>query len=168
MSIDFTAAANSGVVRHLKVNAASPDAVSVARSMESCAPESVGDPYHNLGAHPDLVSWLWDELPRRLPEVCRWVVYGAPVLVNPKSGIIFGFAGGTHTYALRLPPAARDDALKAGCKRVLKHPVYPEPRIDSSESKLDDLGEEWISGQFQACEKDWCLAAYEFSKNHSN
>ncbi len=165
MNVDFTAPANSGVVCYLRVSASSPDAVSLARSKESCDPESVADPYCNLGTHPDLVGWLWDELTAKLPEVCKWVVYGAPVLVNPKSGIIFGFAGGTHTYGLRLPPSARDDAIKAGCKRISK---YPALRINSSEMNRHDLGEEWISGQFQACERDWCLAAYNFSKCHSN
>ena len=168
MNVDFTSPANSGVFHHLKANASSPSAVSVARSKESCAPESVDDPYYNLGTHPDLVSWLWDELTTKLPEVCKWVVYGAPVLVNPKSGIIFGFAGGTHTYALRLPPAERGAAIKAGCKRVWKYPAFPELQIKPSELKLDDFGEEWMFGQFQACEKDWCLAAYEFSKPRSN
>lgn len=164
MNVDFTSLANSGVVRHLKAKASSPNAASVARSKESCAPESVDDPYCNLGTHPELVSWLWDELTAKLPEVCKWVVYGSPVLVNPKSGIIFGFAGGTHTYALRLPPAERGAAIKAGCKRISKYPAYPELQIKASELKLDDFGEEWLFGQFQACEKDWCLAAYEFSK----
>lgn len=168
MNVAFLSPANSGVVRHLKVNATSPSAVSVARAKESCSPESVEDPYCHLGTHPELVSWLWDELTTKLPEVCKWVVYGSPVLVNPKSGIIFGFAGGTHAYALRLPPIERDAAIKAGCKRTWNYPAYPELHIKASVLRLDDFGEEWVFGQFQACEKDWCLAAYEFAKHRDN
>jgi hypothetical protein len=163
MNVDFTSPPNSGVIRFLKFNASSDYNFSVARSKESCAPESVDAPYYNLNTHPDLLSWFWDQLTAKLPEVCKWVVYGLPVLVNPKSGIIFGFAEGTNTYALRLPPLEKDAAVKAGCKRIWN---YSAP--SGLQLKLDDVGEEWIFGQCQACEKDWCLAAYEFSKHQTN
>jgi hypothetical protein len=63
-----------------------------------------------LGAHPDLLARLWDELGGALPVDCRWIVFGTPVLVHPKTGMLFGFGGGTHTYAFRLPPRERDAA----------------------------------------------------------
>jgi hypothetical protein len=162
MNVDFTSPTNSGVISYLKSNASSGFNFSKASSKESCAPESVTEPYHNLNTHPDLLTWFWDQMTTKLPEVCRWVVYGLPVLVNPKSGIIFGFAQGTHTYALRLPDAERNAAMKAGCKRIYK---YSAPA--GEELSLDDIGAEWIFGKFDVSEKDWCLSAYEYS-NHQN
>jgi hypothetical protein len=85
------------------------------------------------------------------------------VLVHPGSGVIFGFAGGTHTYVLRLPLKERALALEAGCKRVWHYPAYPELNIAASTLRLDDLGGEWVFGQFQAQEKGWCLAAFQFA-----
>jgi len=160
MNVDFTSPANSGVIRYLKSNASSEWNLSKARSKESCAPESVKDPYLNLNTHPDLVIWFWDKITVKLPEVCKWIIYGLPVLVNPKSGIVFGFGTGTHTYDLRLPAIERDAAIKAGCKRIFK---YSTPA--GEEFNLDDIGAEWIFGKFDANEENWCLAAYEYSQH---
>jgi hypothetical protein len=102
------------------------------------APPSVYDLHRNsLGTHPDLAARLWDEITVKLPERCAWVVHGRPVLVNPTSGILFGYARGTHEYALRLPDAERIPGLRSG-----------EP------------GEEWVLGDWHKAEPDWCLAAY--------
>ena len=159
MNVDFTSPKNSGVIRYLRTNASSEFNFSKARSKESCAPESVDDPYSNLNTHPDLVIRFWDKITTQLPEVCKWVIYGLPVLVNPKSGIVFGFATGTNTYALRLPTIEKEAAIKSGCKRIFK---YRAPA--GEEFNLDEIGEEWIFGNYISDEKDWCLAAYEFSK----
>ncbi len=69
---------------------------------------------------------------------CKWVAHGTPVLVRPDSGIVFGFCGGTHTYALKLPDRALGSPLD-----------------------LSILGPDWISGRWLAQESKWCLAAYE-------
>jgi hypothetical protein len=119
-------------------------------------PGDVPVPYETLGTHPDLVARLWDEITRRLPVDCRFVVLGAPALVRPDTRIVFGFAGGTHTYALRLPEDARREAVRAGARRVM---VYPsEPSLD-----LDVIGAEWVLGGWLEGEERWCLAAYEFA-----
>jgi hypothetical protein len=89
LEVSFSSPTNSRIVRYLEARARSPRAVSVARTMPSVSPESLTDPYHDLGTHPDVVERLWDELTVRLPARCRWVVYGAPVLVRPSSGVIF-------------------------------------------------------------------------------
>ena len=167
MNLRLSLPANSKLVRYLRSRAAAPEAVSSARFRESASPESTDDPYYSLGAHPDLVSWFWDELTTKLPAKCKRVVCGAPVLVHPGSGVLFGFAGGTHTYALRLPPKERNAAVQAGCKRVWNYPAYPDLHIAASTLRLDDIGEEWVFGQFQAREKEWCLAAYVFAGSHA-
>src|SRR4051794_24613595 len=103
IEVAFDNPANAGVLRHLRGGRS----LSLARGAGACSPESVREPYMNLGTHPDLVSRLWNEITTALPVRCNWVVYSAPVLVRPDTGIIFAFAGGTHTYALRLPPEQR-------------------------------------------------------------
>lgn len=60
-------------------------------------PDQIEQPYMALGTHPDLVARLWDELQAQLPTDCRAVVYGTPALMHPTTGIVFGFANGTHT-----------------------------------------------------------------------
>ena len=132
--------------------------------MASVSPESLTNPYYDLGTHPDVVERLWDELTVRLPARCRWIVYGAPVLVHPSAGIIFAFAGGTHTYALRLPAKEREEALRAGAKRLYEYPAYPELDIEASTLDLASIGEEWVFGGWFEGEEDWCLAAYQFAQ----
>jgi hypothetical protein len=119
-------------------------------------PDQVARPYDTLGTHPDLVARLWDEIAAPLPADCRFVVFGTPALVRPDSGIVFGFAGGTHTYALRLPEGLRKEALAAGAARVKKYPR--QVPFD-----LDDIGPEWVFGAWLEGEDLWGRAAYEFA-----
>jgi len=119
-------------------------------------PDDVERPYETLGTHPDLVARLWDELQAVLPENCRAIFYGRPVLVHPTTNIVFAFATGTHTYALRLPERERAEAIRAGATRVKRYPR--EQAFD-----LADVGDEWVfCGWFQA-EEAWCRAAYELA-----
>jgi hypothetical protein len=145
--ISFAHPANAAVLGHL----AGPG--SAAGKPPSASPEDVTDPYYTLGTHPDLVGRLWDELGGVLPEDCRWVVSGRPVLAHPRTGVIFGFAGGTHTYALRLPEAERRHALASGARRSFSY-------RDGTRVDLDVLGEDWVLGGWLTLEPDWCLAAY--------
>ena len=115
------------------------------------------------GTHPDLVERLWDELGKLLPDDCHAVVYGSPVLLRKSSGIIFAFAGGTHTYAFRLPPDVREAAIKAGATRVYHYRAYPELKIEASTFDLADVGDEWVFGGWLKGEEDWIKAAYDFA-----
>jgi len=58
--------------------------------------------------------------------------------MHPATGIVFGYAGGTHTYALRLPERERAEAIRAGATRI-KH--YPGVQRSFD---LDDFGPEWV------------------------
>ncbi|MFO1011957.1 MAG: hypothetical protein U1F29_17985 [Planctomycetota bacterium] len=71
---------------------------------ERSAPRGRVDEWE-LGAHPDLVGVLWDEVDAELPERCAWIVHGRPALVHPKTGIVFGFVAGTKPIVLRVPLA---------------------------------------------------------------
>jgi hypothetical protein len=115
------------------------------------------------GTHPDLVMRLWDELGKLLPEDCHAVVHGAPVLVRPSTAIIFAFAGGTHTYAFRLPSDIRQAAMKAGATRVYHYKAYPQLKIDASRFDLAEVGDEWVFGDWLKGEDDWIKAAYDFA-----
>jgi hypothetical protein len=120
-------------------------------------PDQIVRPYETLGTHPDLVTRLWDELPSQLPVDCRRVYYSRPVLMHLQTGIVFGFAGGTHTYALRLPEPQRSEALQAGATR-LKH--YP---VNQLSFDLDEVGPEWVFCGWHKDEEAWCRAAYELA-----
>ncbi len=84
-------------------------------------------------------------------------MYGAPVLMHPGSGVVFGFAGGTHTYALRLPAAERAAAMLAGATRIA-HYSGGQPSFD-----LDEIGPEWVFCKWSPGEEAWCLAAFKFA-----
>jgi hypothetical protein len=119
-------------------------------------PEEVTEPYLSIGTHPDLVERLWDELGRGLPVDCRRVLCRTPVLIRPDTGTVFGFATGTHTYALRLPEAEREEAMRRGATRVRHAPR--QPSLD-----LDEFGPEWVFCGWLQGEEAWCLAAYKFA-----
>jgi hypothetical protein len=157
--------ANAGILDYLCARERLESSVSVARHMPDCSPESIEDPYLRLGTHPDLVSRLWDELTPGLPVDCRWVVYGTPALVNPRSGIVFAFAGGTHTYAFRLPPWEFDEAIRAGASRVHHYPAYPELNVEASTLDLSVIGPEWVFGGWFKDESRWCRVAFDFAAN---
>ena len=121
-------------------------------------PEDVERPYETLGTHPDLVAHLWDVLGGALPTDCRFVLFDNPVLIHPETGIVFGFAGGTHTYAFRLPEPDRQAALAAGATRVHTYPHPLHPPFD-----LEAVGPEWVFGRWVKGEEAWCRAAYEWA-----
>ncbi len=129
-----------------------------------CPPHEVADPYRKLGAHPDLVERLWDELGGALPRPCRWVARGTPALAHPDSGVLFGFAGGT-VYALRLPPAELADAIAAGAVQVRRFPAYPALGVAASSLDLRDLGPGWVFGSWHAREPAWCLAGWRAAQD---
>ena len=124
-------------------------------------PDAAKDPYYTLGTHPDIVARLWDDFSSVLaPHDCRWILYGRPELVHPESGVVFGGAGGTLTYALRLPPHEHDAALGAGAQTVHHYPAYPALEVAASTLDLADFGPEWVFGGWFNGEELWCLAAF--------
>lgn len=142
--------ANLGVISYLAAPERLGRSASVAAQRDECAPSDVPDPYYSLGTHPDLVARLWDELASGLPADCRRILFGTPVLVRPDSGVLFTFAGGTHTYALRVPPEVKGAALAAGATTVHHYPAYPELGIQASVLDRRDVGDEWIFGGWLA------------------
>lgn len=143
-----------------------PANLSLLRYFKSRAQQPAGADHTKIeGTHPDLVERLWQELGGLLPEDCHAIVYGTPVLMRPSSAIVFAFAGGSHTYALRLPADVRTEAMTAGAGRVHLYPAYPELGIAASSFSLDEIGDEWVFGGWLKGEEQWVLAAYEYATN---
>ncbi len=148
MEVDFASPLNEAVLRFLR------DAGPAGKRDKSRAPQP--DDFMGLGTHPDTVERLWNEITASLPERCQWVVYGSPVLVHPRRGVIFGWARGTHAYALRLPVEARKRALQAGAQTTHR---YSNGKV----LDLSKLGEEWVFGCWSESETEWCLHSYEYA-----
>lgn len=145
--------ANRRIVAHLR-----------ARAPFGCAPqqdpEQTRDAYTSLGTHPDIVGRLWDDFSATMARDCRWILYGSPVLVHPDTGVVFGWAGGTHTYALRLPPHEHAAAVRAGAETVHHYPALPAMRIGPTVLDLAEFGPDWVFGGWFEGEELWCMAAY--------
>ena len=108
-----------------------------------------------LGAHPDIVSRLWEELNGALPADARHLVAGGAALVHPTSGIVLGTALGTQ-YALHLTPGGRDAAVLAGAETV-----HTYRTVDVTLDLATTFGRDWVFGTFDEREAQWLSAAYE-------
>jgi hypothetical protein len=142
--------ANARLLAYLR--SCDPENTTVSES-----PESITQVYFSVGTHPDIVTRLWNQITVELPESCRWVSYHWPVLVHPTTGVVFGFAQGSGTYAMRLPPAERAEAIAGGARRQYSF-TTSKTMLD-----LDDIGDEWVLGFWSPEELRWCVAAYEFA-----
>ena len=159
--VRFDHPANAGILAYLGDPERLRESVSAAKDRPSCSPLEITEYHSRLGTHPELLARLWDELGATLPRDCRRVVHGSPVLVHPRTGVLFAFAGGTHTYALRLPERERAEALLAGASTVHEYPGYPHLDIEPSRLDLADFGPEWVLGGWRHAETAWCRAAFD-------
>ena len=149
LRVDFSNPLNKGVLEYLKRSGSKKK-----EEWESVSPLSVKNPIQETNTHPEAGQRLWSDLAASLPVECRWIVLGAPALVHPKTGLLFGVAIGM-AYALRLTDADIEAALTAG--------AGTEERW-SDGSTLDltsEFGPDWIFGSWQLAELAWCRAAYE-------
>ena len=89
--------------------------------------------YYYAWTHPDLSDQFWT-LAGSL-TASQWVLYERAVLIHPETGIIFGFAGGTGTIALRLPP---DDLAEA-----FADPKYGRSVNYKPPSYASEIGDDW-------------------------
>jgi hypothetical protein len=165
--LDLSHPANAKVVAYLKNPYRfyqSSDALGLqrlrqAREKELAKIEPVQPADHSAGhgTHPDLAKRLWKDITADLPVPCAWVVYRHPVLAHPKSGVIFGWAEGTHVYTLRLPPRERAEAFSAGAKTT--H-LYPAEKMTLD---VTVVGPEWVLGAWSKSDRAWCLGAFRFA-----
>jgi hypothetical protein len=145
-SIDFASPANATVLQFL--------GVSHPERARTTPPAQVN--IFSLGTHPDLVEYFW-KLAAELPSRCPCVVgeRSFPLLVNSRSGVIFGLAGGTSTLAFRLPEPELTAALAVpGFGHEYRYPSGPV--------RAASIGGDWaLVRPFDAANVDWCARAFE-------
>ncbi len=111
-----------------------------------------------LGTHPDLVDYLWG-LGRALDPACPCVVNATsnPLLAHPVSGVIFALAGGTSTFALRLPDPERAEMMAV--------PGYgAEYRYPYTTIRARDFGESWVLIRpFEKRNPKLCRSAFDYA-----
>lgn len=77
------------------------------------------DPYLHAGSHPDCVERVWNTLGDTLPEDCKFLVLGRPVLAHPASGFVFAMPYGTK-YAIWIPHPQHAEAVAAGLAPTMR------------------------------------------------
>ena len=111
------------------------------------------DPYLYADSHPDCVAHVWDFLGDTLPEDCRFLLLGRPVLAHPVSGFVFAMPHGTQ-YGLWIPEPEHTEATVAGLV----------PTMTWSGGGTTDLaaefGEGWLFGKSRGEEVAWLAAAH--------
>jgi len=112
----------------------------------------------SLGTHPEIVELLWYKYAKNFPLKCQVILFGRPVLINPISGIIFGFAEGTNPPALRLPKKDIAELLEKGGLRSLSD-------MDSVYADANNFGNDWAYcfSFIEGIDK-YFISAYNYSK----
>ena len=112
------------------------------------------EPYMEAGAHPDVVSYLWDKLNPLLPEDCRYIAVAKPVLARPDNGRIFAVASGTQWW-IWLPELEHARALELGLKPDMTW-------FGGTITNLEELyGPGWLFGRYQPLVSDWVVTSYD-------
>jgi hypothetical protein len=104
---------------------------------ENSSPNNFNNKNWDLNCLPDIASCLWEDFTVLLPEKCQWVFHGTPVLINPKSGVIFGLAEGTLPPLLQLNISNIEGALEKGAKRTLSN-------SDGIYANANQIGLNWL------------------------
>lgn len=132
---------NRGVLRYLG-QGAEPASVTVEPP-----PDDVD--IFRLGAHPDVVEWLWRNLNAALPGDARSLVAGGAALVHPDTGLVLAAALGTG-YAIRLVGKGHEAAQQAGYETV--H-IYRS--VGRTLDLVAEFGPGWCFGRFDDQEGGW-------------
>lgn len=151
VDVEFSSPLNRGVLEYLRSRSRK---VGLKAGLESASPTSVADPLAKTHTHPEIGERFWDKLGSSLPVDCRWIVCGAPALVHPQTGVLFGVAIGM-AYCLRLTEADLERALKAGAET--EHRWSDGSTLDLA----SQFGPGWVFGGWEQAELEWCRAEYE-------
>ncbi len=103
----------------------------------SIDPSNINKDNWSLSVDPQLVDVLWIDFAKELPENCQWILCDLPVLINPKSGIVFGVAEGNLPPLLRFSNDTLEMVLKLGAKRQLEN-------LDGIYADANELGTNWV------------------------
>jgi hypothetical protein len=138
--------ANQGVLRYLG-QGTSPASVAVG------PPPADVDTYR-LGAHPDIVEWLWRDLNAALPRDARSLIGGGAGLVQPDTGRILAVAIGTE-YAIGLTGSGLAAAQAAGYRTA-----HTFGTVGRTLDLAVDFGPGWYFGNFDRREGEWLAETY--------
>ena len=114
---------------------------------------------NETGTSPELVDYFWNTLGGDDLKNCRFAVYGTVCFLNPNTGIIFGFCGGSMTYAIRLVEQDCRSAMDRGYLKRHDYPAYPTLGVNACSLDLAQLGRTWVFGQNDIREREWLLRA---------
>lgn len=102
-----------------------------------------------LGAHPDVVEWVWDVLSTSLPEATARLVANRAALVHQRSGLIVAVALGTQ-YVIRPTASGLARAVAAG------YGTRQTSSADDPALELErTLGPGWVFGRYDMREAKW-------------
>jgi len=101
------------------------------------------DKVNNERNHSDLTDFIVSFAPK-LPSDCKYVVYGCAALVQPESGIIFGFAISTSAY-FRLPTRTAKEVDAHFDKIFYRGQKKAEPRSEAGSA----------AGYFPSLDSNW-------------
>ena len=107
-----------------------------------------------LGAHPDIVEWLWTTLNGALPADARCLLDNGAALVHRTSGVILAVALGTR-YALRLTEPDLDQALARGYATA-----HDFRTVGRHLDLASTFGPGWVIGAQEADEARWLRASW--------
>jgi hypothetical protein len=119
-----------------------------------------GTEYVALCTHSEILRRVWFDLPGVLPENCRDIAYGNPLLRHPRTGVIFAIGLSISTYYwLRMSSRTLEEVQfeESDFIRVMTVNRKEKKTLDLREV----LGPKWIFGAFREGETKWCRAAYE-------
>jgi hypothetical protein len=102
-----------------------------------------------LGAHPDVVQRLWDQLAPAMPGAIAVLAGHTAALLGEGSGLLVAVALGTE-YAIRLPEAAMAAAQDAGYATVHRFAT-----VDRALDLAATFGPGWVFGQYDEREAGW-------------
>ena len=123
---------------------------------EDSSPESAN--LYDLQTYPDNVAVLWNDFANKLPEKCQWVIHDTAVLVNPKTGIIFGIMIGNYPALLRLNESQRSKIIRTGGAS------FQLTNQDGVYANSKDYGVDWLyCFSFIENIDEYCLSAYEYA-----
>jgi len=115
----------------------------------------IADTDKELGIRKELLNKLWYAAPG-IPDDCRRILFGTPVLVNPNTGVIFGYIHKKSVVCFRIP----ENYSKLRAK------THSIANSSNASDYIDDAN--WFTDTCVAGCKDLIHRAFEYSFKPNN